>query len=182
MYQCREPRPRRPARIVVKLGTGVLTSGVGELNEPRIGAICAQIAGLRPRGTEVIVVTSGAIGLGMGRLGLAKRPRELTKKQACAAIGQSLLMQTWQRGFDPHGNSPSPRCSSPTTTCASASAISRSRQTLGRLFDYGVVPVINENDTVSAAEIKFGDNDTLSAMVASLIQAQYLVILSLRPG
>ena len=129
------------------------------------------------------MVTSGAIGLGMARLGLAKRPREVTKKQACAAIGQSLLMQTWQRAFDPHG-----------LVAAQVLLIhddlrvrSRylaARQTFERLFDYGAVPVVNENDTVSAAEImiKFGENDTLAAMVASLVQAQYLVILSLAPG
>ena len=173
----------RLRRIVVKLGTGVLTSGAGQLNEECIASICAQIAGLRQHGTEVIVVTSGAIGLGMGRLGLAKRPKEVTKKQACAAIGQSLLMQTWQRGFDPHG-----------IIAAQVLLIHddlrvRSRylavrQTFERLFDYGAVPVVNENDTVSAAEIiiKFGENDTLSAMVASLVQAQYLVILSIAPG
>ena len=165
----------------MKLGTGVLTSSVGELNEPRIGAICAQIAGLRARGTEVIVVTSGAIGLGMGRLGLSKRPRQLAKKQACAAIGQSLLMQTWQRGFDPC------RLTVAQVLLTHDDLRIRSRYlavkaTLGQLLADGVVPVINENDTVSAAEIKFGDNDTLSAMVASLTQAQYLVILSLAPG
>ncbi len=165
----------------MKLGTGVLTSSVGELNEPRIGAICAQIAGLRTRGTEVIVVTSGAIGLGMGRLGLSKRPRELAKKQACAAIGQSLLMQTWQRGFDPC------QLTIAQVLLTHDDLRIRSRYlavkaTLGQLLADGVVPVINENDTVSAAEIKFGDNDTLSAMVASLTQAQYLVILSLAPG
>jgi len=173
----------RLRRVVVKLGTGVLTSGVGQLDEPRIAAICTQIAGLRRAGTEVIVVTSGAIGLGMGRLGLAKRPREVTKKQACAAIGQSLLMQTWQRGFDPHG-----------IVAAQVLLIHddlriRSRyvavrRTFEQLFDYGAVPVVNENDTVSAAEImaKFGENDTLAAMVASLVQAQHLVILSMAPG
>jgi len=173
----------RLRRVVVKLGTGVLTSGVGQLDEPRIGAICAQIAGLRRAGAEVIVVTSGAIGLGMGRLGLAKRPREVTKKQACAAIGQSLLMQTWQRGFDPHG-----------LIAAQVLLIHddlriRSRylavrRTFAQLFAYGAVPVVNENDTVSAAEImaKFGENDTLAAMVASLVQAQHLVILSVAPG
>jgi glutamate 5-kinase len=170
-----------PKRIVVKLGTGVLTSSVGELNGQRIGAICAQIAGLRTRGTEVIVVTSGAIGLGMGRLGLSKRPRELAKKQACAAIGQSLLMQTWQRGFDPC------KLTIAQVLLTHDDLRIRSRYlavkaTLGQLLADGVVPVINENDTVSAAEIKFGDNDTLSAMVASLTQAQYLVILSLAPG
>jgi glutamate 5-kinase len=170
-------------RVVIKLGTGVLTSGVGQLDEPRIAAICAQLAALHGQGVEVIVVTSGAIGLGMGRLGLARRPKEVTKKQACAAIGQSLLMQTWQRGFDPHG-----------LIAAQVLLIHddlriRSRylavrQTFERLFEYGAVPVVNENDTVSAAEImiKFGENDTLSAMVASLVEADHLIILSTAPG
>jgi len=171
----------RPKRVVVKLGTGVLTSGIGELNTVRIAAVCADIAALRARGTEVIVVSSGAVGLGMGALGLAKRPKELSRKQACAAIGQSLLMQTWQAGFTPHG-----------LTVAQVLLTHddlrlRSRflgvqETLRQLIRYGTIPVINENDTVSAAEIKFGDNDTLSAMVASLIGAEHLVILSTAPG
>ncbi len=192
------PAAATPRRIIVKLGTGVLTSGAGpvslersapgrvegpsvSINAARIGAICAQIAELRRQGTEVIVVTSGAIGLGMGRLGLAKRPKELSQKQACAAIGQSLLMQTWQRGFDPH------QLAVAQVLLTHDDLRIRGRYlavkaTLERLLDYDVVPVINENDTVSAAEIKFGDNDMLAAMVASLMQAQYLVILSLAPG
>jgi glutamate 5-kinase len=177
------PRNTLPRRVVIKLGTGVLTSGVGQLDERRIGDICAQIAGLRRRGTEVIVVTSGAIGLGMSRLGLAKRPKEVTKKQACAAIGQTLLMQTWQRGFDPHGLIAA-QVLLIHDDLRVRSRYLAARQTLERLFDYGAVPVVNENDTVSAAEIKikFGENDTLAAMVASLVQAQYLVMLSTAPG
>ncbi len=192
--------PARLKRIVVKLGTGVLTSDdppvtpeagasvpIGArgpfINETRIAAICAQIADLRRRGTEVIVVTSGAIGLGMSRLGLAKRPREVTKKQACAAIGQSLLMQLWQRGLDPHGLIAA-QVLLIHDDLRVRSRYLAARQTFERLFDYGAVPVVNENDTVSAAEImiKFGENDTLAAMVASLVQAQYLVMLSLAPG
>jgi len=191
------PAAATPHRIIVKLGTGVLTSGEPSapapgvpargaapgvtINEPRIGGICAQMAALRRQGTEIIVVTSGAIGLGMGRLGLARRPKELSQKQACAAIGQSLLMQTWQRGFDPH------QLSVAQVLLTHDDLRIRGRYlavkaTLERLLAYNVIPVVNENDTVSAAEIKFGDNDTLSAMVASLMQAQYLVILSLAPG
>jgi len=171
----------RPRRLVVKLGTGVLTSGIGELNTARIAAVCAGIAALRARGTEVIVVSSGAVGLGMGRLGLAKKPKEISRKQACAAIGQSLLMQTWQAGFAPHG-----------LTVAQVLLTHddlrlRSRylgvqETLRQLISYNTIPVINENDTVSAAEIKFGDNDMLSAMVASLTGAEHLIILSTAPG
>src|SRR5688572_33356489 len=88
-----------PRRIVIKLGTGVLTSGAGRLDTTRIAAVCAEIAALRARGTEVIVVSSGAVGLGMGALQLSRRPRDVSKIQACAAIGQSLLMQIWQAGF-----------------------------------------------------------------------------------
>ncbi|HEY0945325.1 MAG TPA: glutamate 5-kinase [Opitutaceae bacterium] len=172
---------RAPRRVVIKLGTGVLTSGVGQLDTGRIAAVCAQIAALRAQGTEVIVVSSGAVGLGMGRLGLKKRPSEVSKKQACAAIGQSLLMQTWQRGFEPHHHT----VAQVLLTHDDLRVRSRYlgvKATLEELLDYDTIPVINENDTVSAAEIKFGDNDTLSAMVASLVQAQYLVILSTAPG
>lgn len=170
-----------PRRIVIKLGTGVLTSAGGELNTVRIAAVCAEIAALRARGTEVLVVSSGAVGLGMGALGLAKRPRELAKKQACAAIGQSRLMQTWQAGFAPH------RLTVAQVLLTHDDLRVRTRylgvqETLGQLIAYGSIPVINENDTVSAAEIKFGDNDTLSAMVASLVEADHLVILSTAPG
>ena len=170
-----------PRRVVVKLGTGVLTSGGGKLDTARVAAVCAEIAALRASGTEVIVVSSGAVGLGMGALKLERRPRELPKKQACAAIGQSRLMQIWQAGFAPH-----------LLTVAQVLLTHddlrvRSRylgvqETLRQLIAYGTVPIINENDTVSAAEIKFGDNDTLSAMVASLIHSNYLIILSTAPG
>jgi glutamate 5-kinase len=95
-------RRKPPHRVVVKLGTGVLTSGIGQLDTARIQSVCAQVAALRQAGTEVVLVSSGAVGLGMGRLGLKRRPNDLTKKQACAAVGQSLLMQTWQEGFTPH--------------------------------------------------------------------------------
>ena len=170
-----------PRRVVIKLGTGVLTSGIGQLDTIRIAAIAAEIAALRLAGTEVIVVSSGAVGLGMGRLGLKKKPSELSRKQACAAIGQSLLMQTWQSGFEPHGLT----VAQVLLTHEDLRARSRYlgvKETLEKLIDYGAIPVINENDTVSAAEIKFGDNDTLSAMVASLVDAQHLVILSTAPG
>lgn len=173
-----------PHRIVVKLGTGVLTSGVGQLNEARIAAISGQIAALRARGTEVIVVSSGAIGLGLGALKLPRRPKETAKKQACAAIGQSLLMQVWQRGLAPHGLTAA-------QVLLTHEDIRQRDRYLGvkacleQILAYGAVPVINENDTVSSAEIqeiRFGDNDTLSALVASLVEAQYLMILSTAPG
>jgi glutamate 5-kinase len=174
-----------PRRIVIKLGTGVLTSGIGQLDTGRIAAVCAEIAELRGRGAEVLVVSSGAVGLGMGALKLARKPKDVSKKQACAAIGQSLLMQTWQAGFARYGIT----VAQVLLTHEDLRARDRYlgiKQCLDQLIAYQTVPIINENDTVSAAEIqamlKFGDNDTLSAMVASLAQAQHLVILSTVPG
>ena len=171
----------QPKRIVIKLGTGVLTTGIGKLNTARIEAICAEIAALRARGIEVVVVSSGAVGLGMGRLALEKKPREISKKQACAAIGQSLLMQTWQRGLDPH-NLTAAQVLLTHEDLRGRERYLGVKACLNTLLDLGTIPVINENDTVSAAEIKFGDNDTLSAMVASLAGAQYLFIISTAPG
>ncbi len=170
-----------PKRVVVKLGTGVLTSGIGELNTARIAAVCAEVAALRVRGTEVIIVSSGAVGLGMGALQLAKRPKDVSKKQACAAIGQSRLMQVWQTAFAPHGVTVAQVLLTHEDLRARARYLGV-KETLRQLIAYGTIPIINENDTVSAAEIKFGDNDTLSAMVASLVEAQHLVILSTAPG
>lgn len=175
---------RRPRRIVVKLGTGVLTSGIGQLNESRVAAISAEIAAFRAGGTEVIVVSSGAIGLGLGALKLERRPKDTARKQACAAIGQSRLMQVWQRGLAPHG------LVAAQVLLTHEDIRSRDRYLsvkacLEEILAYGAVPVINENDTVSSAEIqeiRFGDNDTLSALVASLAQAEVLVILSTAPG
>jgi len=172
---------RPPRRLVVKLGTGVLTSGVGRLDQARIAAVCAELAALRAAGTEVLVVSSGAVGLGMGALGLERRPREVARKQACAAIGQSRLMQVWQAGLDPHGLTAAQVLLTHEDLRARARFLGV-QATLRQLIAYGTIPVINENDTVSAAEIKFGDNDTLSALVASLIQADHLVILSTAPG
>jgi len=171
----------RPRRVVVKLGTGVLTSGIGQLNEPRIAAIAAQLAALRAQGSEVIVVSSGAVGLGMGALGLTKKPRDISKKQACAAIGQSRLMQVWQAGFAPHALTVAQVLLTHDDLRVRARHLGV-QETLRQLIAYGTIPVINENDTVSAAEIKFGDNDTLSAMVASLVEADCLIILSTAPG
>ncbi len=170
-----------PKRVVVKLGTGVLTSGIGQLDIGRIASVCAQIAALRAAGTEVIVVSSGAVGLGMGRLGLSRRPALLAQKQACAAIGQSLLMQTWQRGFEPHHATVAQVLLTHEDVRARARHLAV-KASIEALIGYGTIPIINENDTVSGAEIQFGDNDTLSAMVASLIHADYLVILSTAPG
>jgi len=170
-----------PKRLVVKLGTAILTRGPGQIDLDTIGDICRQIATLRDGGTEVIVVSSGAVGLGMGILGFKARPRALRKLQACAAVGQSKLIQTWQHAFEPHG-------------IAAAQVLLthddlRHRHrfvavqgTLEHLLTSGVVPLINENDAVSSEEISVGDNDMLSAMVASITGSPLLIILSSAPG
>lgn len=168
-------------RVVIKLGTGVLTSGIGELDTARIEAHCRQVQLLRERGTEVIVVSSGAVGLGMGQLGLKTRPTDLATLQACAAVGQGILTNIWQKCFDPYGII--------TAQILLTREDLRSKRrhnavsmTIERLLAHGVVPIVNENDTVSAAEIKFGDNDTLSALVGSVARADLLFILSNIPG
>ena len=168
-------------RIVIKLGTGVLTSGIGNLDSARIAALCEQVNTLRERGIEVILVSSGAVGLGMGKLALDKRPKDLATLQACASVGQTILMNNWQQGFEPHGLT----VAQILLTREDLRARHRHNavfNTIERLLANGAVPIVNENDTVSAAEIKFGDNDTLSALVASVTNADMLFILSNIPG
>ncbi|KAF0093658.1 MAG: glutamate 5-kinase [Puniceicoccaceae bacterium 5H] len=168
-------------RIVIKIGTNTLTQGGRVVNQDWVERLCCQVAELQKRGLEVILVSSGAIGLGMGRLGLERRPRGLNKLQACAAIGQSILMECWARGFGQYDAT----CAQVLLTHEDLKHRERHvavRETLEQLLRYGVVPVINENDTVSTDEIKFGDNDLLSALTASLTNADLLVILTTAPG
>jgi len=176
-----KPALESARRVVVKLGTGVLTSGDGAMDARRVSAICEGLERLRARGIQVIVVSSGAIGLGMGRLGFKRRPSDLASLQACAAVGQSILINTWQAGFDPAGATVAQILLTREDLRGRQrhNAVSR---TVERLLARKAVPVVNENDTVSAAEIKFGDNDTLSALVASLAKADHLFILSTIPG
>lgn len=175
------PPDFHPRRIVVKLGTGILTSGIGQLDLDVIRNICEQIAELRRQGMNVIVVSSGAVGLGMGRLGMNRRPRDVPTLQACASVGQSILIETWQKGFDPW----SVHVGQILLTRDDLSVRKRHvavRETIERLLRADIVPVINENDCISADELKFGDNDVLSALVASLTKSDLLVLLSTIPG
>jgi glutamate 5-kinase len=168
-------------RVVVKIGTNTLTARGKAIHTERVDALCAQIAALREQQIEVVIVSSGAIGLGMGLLGLERRPMDLPDLQACAALGQPLLMALWQRGLQPHAL----QCAQVLLTREDVRGRARHvavRDTLERLLKLGTIPVINENDTVSADEIKFGDNDVLSALTASLLRADLLVILSTIPG
>ncbi|MGA2051895.1 MAG: glutamate 5-kinase [Opitutales bacterium] len=175
------PLPARVRRVVLKLGTGTLTSGVGQLDVAKIAALGREAAAWRQSGLEVLIVSSGAVGLGMGRLGLAKRPAKVSSLQKCAAVGQSILIETWQRAFDPF------KLTVAQLLLTRDNVATRSRHLavkdlLEEILADGLIPVINENDSVSVEELKFGDNDTLSALVASLVGAELLILLSTTPG
>jgi glutamate 5-kinase len=169
------------ARIVVKFGTGVLTDSRKQPDPAQLEQLVAQIAAQRQAGREIVIVTSGAVGAGMGALGLEKRPAELAALSACAAVGQSQLMATYAELFTRHGL----RVAQVLLTHDDLEHHERhlnARNTLITLLNRGVVPIINENDAVSFDELKFGDNDKLSALVASLLPADLLVILTTVDG
>jgi glutamate 5-kinase len=168
-------------RIVLKLGSNILRLGDGSVNEERMAKVGKAVDDLRKTGHEVVIVSSGAIALGMGKLNIGKRPVKLPELQGCAAIGQTILMQTWERSFEPFGITVAQ------VLLTREDVRGRKRHlavhdTLEHLLSIGVIPIINENDTVSTDEIKFGDNDILSALVASLVKADLLAILSTAPG
>jgi glutamate 5-kinase len=169
------------SRIVVKVGTGVLTDSRKLIDPAQLAQLVAQIAALKKSGKEVVLVTSGAVGAGMGALGYAARPTDLAEKQACAAVGQSRLMAAYDKLFAAHGLV----VAQVLLTHDDLEHHERhlnARNTLVTLLHRGVVPIINENDAVSFTEIKFGDNDKLSALVASLLPADLLVILTTVDG
>jgi len=165
------------SRIVVKLGTGVLTDSRKQPDLVQMEQLVAQVAGLRKAGKEIVLVTSGAVGAGMGALCYEKRPAELAELQACAAVGQSRLMAIYDKIFGQFKLS----VAQVLLTHDDLEHHERhlnARNTLVTLLRHGVVPIINENDTVSMTELKFGDNDKLSALVASLLPADLLMILT----
>ncbi|OHC07206.1 MAG: glutamate 5-kinase, partial [Planctomycetes bacterium RIFOXYC2_FULL_41_27] len=164
-------------KVVVKIGTGVLTTDDGYVDREQIRNLAGQVVELKKMGYDVVVVSSGAIGSGMGELGIEKRPSTLPELQAVAAIGQSKLIGTYNECFKLHGYH--------------AAQILLTREdfedrqrylntcnTIHTLFQMNAIPVVNENDTISVDEIKFGDNDALSALVTNLLNADLLIILS----
>lgn len=163
-------------RVVIKVGSGVVSGDAG-LDLERIEGLCQDIIALRKRGYEVVVVSSGAVAAGKGDLGIVGRPQTIPLKQAAAAIGQSRLMRTYKDAFRPHGVTVA-QVLLTRDDLANRRRYLNARNTLMTLLEYGVVPIINENDTVVVDEIRFGDNDNLSAMVTNLVEAQLLVILS----
>jgi glutamate 5-kinase len=162
-------------RLVVKVGSGLVSRDIGADPE-RIAALAAEIAAVRS-GREVTLVTSGAIATGTGRLGLAERPRSIPEKQAAAAVGQAALMWQYEAAFKTHGL-PVGQVLLTAQDIADRTRYLNARNTLMTLLRLGVVPIVNENDTVAVDEIKVGDNDNLSALVASLIDADLLVLLT----
>jgi glutamate 5-kinase len=168
-------------RIVVKLGTGVLTDSRKQPDQAQMERLVAQIAEQRKGGKEIVLVTSGAVGAGMGVLGYEKRPGEVAELQACAAVGQSRLMATYEQLFSTFGLA----VAQVLLTHEDLEHHERhlnARNALVTLLNRGVVPIINENDVVSITELKFGDNDKLSALVASLLPADLLIILTTVDG
>jgi glutamate 5-kinase len=166
-----------PRRIVVKVGSGVLSHGGVGLHHPTLRALAGCLARVQAQGVEVILVSSGAILAGMEALGLTERPRDLPLKQAAAAVGQSHLMRAYEEAFQPCGR----RVAQILLTQEDLRHRSRylnARNTLFTLLGLHVLPIVNENDTVAVREIQFGDNDTLSALVAHVAQADLLVILT----
>lgn len=164
-------------RVVIKLGTGVLTDSRKQLDRAQVRQLVRQFAAQRQAGREVVLVTSGAVGAGMGVLGFDKRPSELAEQQACAAVGQSRLMAVYESLFAEH----SLHVAQVLVTHDDLQNKDRhrnARNTLLALLRHEVVPIINENDAVSTTELKFGDNDRLSALVTALLPADLLVILT----
>ncbi len=165
--------------VVVKVGTRVLTDANGLLDQQRVALLAEELHQLMATGRKVALVTSGAVGAGMGRLKLPKRPANLAQLQAVAAVGQSHLIETYDRGLRAHGRHAAQLLLT-AHDLDDRTGYLNVRNTIRALFEFGAVPIINENDTVSVDELMttFGDNDRLAAMVTNLIRAPLLVLLS----
>lgn len=164
-------------RVVIKIGSRVLTDSDGALDMAVIGRICDEIAMLRDQGLQVVVVSSGAVAAGRSELGLMDKPRTIPHKQAAAAVGQTRLMQAYETSFTPH-NLKTAQVLLTSEDLGSRQRFLNARATLDALLGFGIIPIINENDTVVVDEIKFGDNDNLSALVTNVAEAHLLLILT----
>ncbi len=164
-------------RLVIKIGSSSLVDKNGQINEKNITTLASEIKKLKSEGVEVALVTSGAIAVGFPKLNLKKKPNQMAKKQACAAIGQPALMSEYEKYFNKEGMI----CSQILVTHDDFGSRKRTKhliETVDSLFFYGAVPIINENDALTDEEIKVGDNDTLSAMIALIIGADLLVLVT----
>ncbi len=164
-------------RIVVKIGSSSLTTSEGGLHRSQIEYFGGELARLRATGRQVLLVTSGAVAAGFRRIGYETRPKQLHEKQAAAAVGQALLMQAYQAAFDKRGITAAQLLLT-RSDFSNRKRIGNALMTIDELLKHDVIPIINENDTVSVDELKFGDNDTLSALVGNLVRAQQLIIVT----
>lgn len=164
-------------KTVIKVGTSTLTHKTGNLNIRHIENLCKVISDLKNAGNEIILVTSGAIGMGVGKLSLRERPGDMPTKQAAAAVGQCELMYTYDKYFSEYGHIVA-QILLTGSDLENKERCLNFRNTVDRLLNMGVLPVINENDTVATEEIAVGDNDTLAAIVAADVGAELLILLS----
>lgn len=171
----------RAERLVVKLGTAVLTGGSGELDRGVLHGVASEVRALREAGRDVLIVSSGAIGAGMGALGIGHRPRDVASLQASAAVGQPLLMSLWREAFAAQGLSVAQLLVGRDDFDARDRYLNI-RNCVIRLHELGAVPILNENDTVATQELSLGDNDVLAARLAVAVQAHALIVLTTAPG
>lgn len=164
-------------RIVVKVGTSTLAHSTGKLNLNRMEVLVRQLTDLQNQGREVVLVTSGAVGVGQGRLGLTVRTGTIVERQALAAVGQGLLMQIYEKLFSEYGQTVA-QILLTRSDIGDRKRYLNARNTILTLLKYQVIPIINENDSVATEELKIGQNDALSALVAGLIEADLLILLS----
>lgn len=164
-------------RIVVKVGTSTLTHETGKINLRRLESLVRVLADLMNMGHEVVLVSSGAIGVGVGKLGLPEKPTDTRQKQALAAIGQASLMSIYEKYFKEYGYNTG-QVLLTKFVLEDEGRYNSAKHAFETMIDYRVIPIVNENDVISTYEIEFGDNDTLSAYVACLVDAELLVILS----
>ena len=164
-------------RVVIKIGTSTLAHPTGHLNIRRTEQLCKTISDIKNAGHQIILVSSGAIGMGVGKLGLLKRPNDIPTKQAAAAVGQCELMYTYDRIFSKYHHNVAQLLITGDDV-EDDSRHTNFTNTLNRLLELGVIPIINENDTVATSEIVIGDNDTLAAIVAQSVSADRLILLS----
>ena len=164
--------------MVIKIGSSSLTHPeTGNLNFIKMMHLVRELCDMRNRGMDVCLVSSGAIAVGRKTIGLTERPKDISAKQACAAIGQARLMMTYEKMFSEY-NQVMAQILMTKNTMVNPTSRENAKNTFEELFHLGVIPIVNENDTVSTYEMQFGDNDTLSAIVASLVEADLLILLS----
>ncbi len=164
-------------RVVIKIGTSTLTHKSGRENIRRIEELCKAVSDIKNAGEEIILVSSGAIGMGVGKLNLKERPQDIAGKQACAAVGQCELMYIYDKEFSAYNHTVAQLLLT-APDLKSEDRHEKFKDTMSKLLELGALPIINENDTVATEEIVFGDNDTLAALVAESVSADLLILLS----